>query len=387
MQASMGWRVETVAASELDGPLVAAWEGLRAEWPSYRSPFFSSGYTRILAQVRDDVECAVISRQGRPVGFFPFQRDGRSASPVGGLLTDFQGLVIPPDADLPPEELLHACRLDHWSFRYLARGWQALDRCRFRRQRSPVIGLENGFGSFTRSLEQRKSDLLHKHVRGLRSLGKRVGPIRFEWECGATDLLDRLLRWKAAQHERTETRDEFRASWARDMLERMLVQRDSTFSARVTGLFAGDALVAGAVNLISGSTLHVWITAYNPEFSKFSPGAHCMVELIRAAGGAGIRRIDLGHGEEPYKYRLCTEIDEVAEGCVDRRWLLGWSHRGRYEVRRRVLDSPLRPWLQSWKKRLRGWQARWSPQHSTAPDSGNNEGEHSESAQATDSSP
>lgn len=388
MRASMGWRVETVAASELDGPLVAAWESLRAESPAYRSPFFSSGYTRIMTQVRDDVECAVISRDGRPVGFFPFQRDGRSASPVGGPLTDFQGLVISPDADLAPDELLRGCRLNHWSFRYLARGWQALERCRFRRLRSPVIGLENGFGSFTRVLEQRKSDLLHKHVRGLRSLGKRVGPVRFEWDCRAPDLLDRLLRWKAAQHERTETRDEFRPSWARDMLERMLGERDPTFSARVAGLFAGDVLVAGALNLISGSTLHVWITAYDSEYSKFSPGAHCMVELIRAAGGAGIRRVDLGHGEEPYKYRLCTEIDEVAEGCVDRRWLIGWSHRGRYEVRRRVLDSPLRPWLQRWKKRVRGWQARWSPSPSAAsPESESDSGARNESSPTADSSP
>jgi CelD/BcsL family acetyltransferase involved in cellulose biosynthesis len=361
MQASQGWRIETVAANELDGPLVAAWESLRAEWPEYRSPFFSSGYTRMLAQVRPDVECAVLSQDGRIAGFFPFQRDGRSATPVGGTLTDFQGIVIPPQADLAPEELLRACRLNHWSFRYLARGWETLDRCRFRRQRSPVINLENGFGTFTRSLEQRKSDLLHKHVRGLRSLAKRVGPTRFEWQCEAPDLLDRLLRWKAAQHERTETRDEFRPPWAREMLERMLGEREAAFSARVAGLYAGESLVAGAVNLISGSTLHVWITAYNPEFAKFSPGAHCMVELIRAASAMGIRRVDLGHGEEPYKYRLCSEIDEVAEGCVDRRWLLGWSHRGRYEVRRRVLDSSLRPLLQHWKKRLRSWQARWRP--------------------------
>jgi hypothetical protein len=216
----------------------------------------------------------------------------------------------------------------------------------FRRQRSPVINSGEWLRYVHSVARAAQVGLAAQACPRPAQLGETGGPdYASSGSASAPDLLDRLLRWKAAQHERTETRDEFRPPWARDMLERMLgPTRGGLFRSRRGALMRATSLVAGAVNLISGSTLHVWITAYNPEFAKFSPGAHCMVELIRAASaGRESVAVDLGHGEEPYKYRLCTEIDEVAEGCVDRRWLLGWSHRGRYEVRRRVLDSPLRP--------------------------------------------
>jgi CelD/BcsL family acetyltransferase involved in cellulose biosynthesis len=51
----------------------------------------------------------------------------------------------------------------------------------------------------------------------------------------------------------------------------------------------------------SQHTLHWWLTTYNPELRKYSPGANLLIELARAAQARGLSRVDLGYGEEDYK--------------------------------------------------------------------------------------
>lgn len=127
------------------------------------------------------------------------------------------------------------------------------------------------------------------------------------------------------------------------------------FRGTLSCLFAGDHFVAGSFNLISGTTLHVWIAAFGPEYSKFSPGTNFFPELIMAAGAAGMRRLDFGHGDEPFKHRFGTCLDEVAEGCVDRRLLVGWATRGGYSLRSRLRQTELRPWIQKMRQSARLW--------------------------------
>ncbi|MFO0869037.1 MAG: GNAT family N-acetyltransferase [Pirellulales bacterium] len=357
-----GYQVETLPAARIDAELAASWEALRREWPAYASPFFAPEYTRLVGQLQPQAEVGVVFGEGRLLGIFPFQRTGRLAQPIGGGITDFQGIVMRDDTPFPPCQLLRACELDSWEFRYLARGWSALEKCRFRRLNAPAIRLSDGFATFEQDLDQRGSDLLPKSIRGLRTLAKRVGPVRFELDSRSPACLKQLLQWKAEQHERTNTLNGFQPDWVRQLLDRIFTTHEPTFAGLISTLYAGDQLVAGALNLRSGSTLHVWLTAFNREFSKFSPGLLCMVELVRAAAADGVTRVDLGHGDEPYKYRFGTLLDEVAEGCVDCRWLAGWARRSVYQARQYVLDSRLRPWLQEVKQQGRRLRACfWSP--------------------------
>ena len=57
---------------------------------------FGPEFTQAVAAVRGDVEVGVLEERGEPVGFFPFQRSRRNvARPVGGKMSDFQGLIAP----------------------------------------------------------------------------------------------------------------------------------------------------------------------------------------------------------------------------------------------------------------------------------------------------
>jgi CelD/BcsL family acetyltransferase involved in cellulose biosynthesis len=363
-----GFQIEVLPAAQMDPGMAAAWESLRADLPGSTRPFFSAEYTRLLGQVTDNTEVGIVQREGRIHGVFPFQRIGRSAYPVGGSLTDFQGILMREGTPFGACDLLRGCGLDAWNFRYLIDGWSALDASRFRRLTSPAIGLSRGFETFEQDLAERGSDLLYRTNRRIRSLAKRVGPVRLELDSRSWPSLERLLDWKADQHKRGNTRNGFGPVWVRSLLDRICSTHEPSFGGLITCLHAGDHFVAGALALRSGPTLHVWLTAFNPEFSKYSPGMVCMVELIRAAASTGVTKVDLGHGDEPFKHRFGTVMEEVAEGCVDRRWLVGWANRRVYQAREALLDGRLRPWLQNLKRKGRQLRTQWSVPAATGED-------------------
>ncbi|MFM7072354.1 MAG: GNAT family N-acetyltransferase, partial [Planctomycetota bacterium] len=342
--------IERVSVLELVDELAVEWDRLRPAQSTFSSPFYSSGYARLVAAERPHVEAGLVRERGRLRAVMAYERSGGSAIPVGGGISDFQGPVVPTAASnsraidsraidsrgadehaelaLEPIAWLRALRLDTWRFRYVPPVWKPLAPYRFFQMSSPFVDLSDGFATFKAAIDARGSDMMHRHTRGCRTFAKRLGPVRFEFDNREPALLERFLGWKAAQHAERGTRFAFAEPWAKRLVERAFESRDEAFRGTLSCLFAGDHFVAGSYNLISGGTLHVWTAAFGPEYSKFSPGTNFFPELIMAAGAAGIKRLDFGHGDEPFKYRFGTCQDDVAEGCVDRRLLIGWATRG-----------------------------------------------------------
>lgn len=365
--------------------LAAEWDALRPALSTWSNPFYSSGYARMVAAERPQVEVGVVRSGGQLRAVLAYERSGRAAIPAGGGLSDFQGPVVANHAtpshdsqrtddtddtdgtdddaralaaDLTPESWLRGLRLNTWRFQYVPPVWQPLTPYRYFRLSAPYVDLSDGFATFQAAIAARGSDMMHRHKRGCRTFTKRLGPVRFEFDNRDPALLHRFLEWKAAQHAQRGTRFAFAEPWARRLLDRAFAAHDPAFRGTLACLFAGDHFVAGSFNLISGSTMHVWIAAFGPEYAKFSPGTNFFPELIMAAGAAGIKRLDFGHGDEPFKFRFGTCLDEVAEGCVDRRLLLRWSTRGRYALRHHLRQTELRPWLQNVRQSARRWGTR-----------------------------
>src|SRR4051812_9415494 len=104
-------------ARQLTHEQTHAWAELQQENPLLASPFFRPEYTLAVAAVRDDVEVAVLEEGGRPVGFFPFQREWWAGGRVvGGRLTDYQGVIARPGLEWDAIELLRATRLSNYKF-------------------------------------------------------------------------------------------------------------------------------------------------------------------------------------------------------------------------------------------------------------------------------
>ena len=111
-------KIQTKQPAQLSQEEIDRWQQLVAQSKIFSSPYFHPQFTRDVATIRDDVEVAVISDADQIVGFFPFQRTGKTAKPVGGLLSDAHGVITDGSAELDFTQVLKECGLVAW--RYLS---------------------------------------------------------------------------------------------------------------------------------------------------------------------------------------------------------------------------------------------------------------------------
>jgi CelD/BcsL family acetyltransferase involved in cellulose biosynthesis len=126
-----------------------------------------------------------------------------------------------------------------------------------------------------------------------------------------------LMRWKSGQYAELGTEDRFAVAWVVDLVERLYEVETPGFAGALSGLYAGDELVAAHFGMRAGRTWHYWFPAYEQRLGSYSPGLILLMEMARAGCSLGVDRIDLGPGDEPYKRHLMNGAIEVALGRAD----------------------------------------------------------------------
>jgi CelD/BcsL family acetyltransferase involved in cellulose biosynthesis len=341
-------KVTVFRGRELGADLVAAWRTIQDANPALRSPYFCPEFTQLVAETGLPIEVAVIEEDGRVVGFFPFQRNGRIGGPVGGILSDYQGVVCRPEHAIEPARLVRACGLAAWDFDHLLDpGQRFAAHCRST-EPSPQIDLSSGFAHYERELKARGSDQIKKAANLARRIEREVGPLRFVAHAADPDLLRVVLGWKSQQYLETGQEDLFRIDWFRAVVERVHATQTAPFSGALSVLFAGERPVAGHMGMRSGSVWHYWFPAYDSQFAKCSPGILLLLKLAEHAAGAGIALIDLGKGMSLYKERLMTGAAPVGTGGVELPSWTSFSRRVRQKVRSCAASVPGARRLASW---------------------------------------
>jgi CelD/BcsL family acetyltransferase involved in cellulose biosynthesis len=330
------------------------WLDIQEGSPAYESPYFRPEFTQAVASVRSDVEVALIQEAGQLVGFFPFQRGKLNlGKPVGGKLSDYHGPLMRERAALDPLQLVRDCRLATWDFDHLVGPTRAFEPHITLREASPQIDLAEGFEAYVVRRKQAGSDTFTRCGQKLRKLAREVGPVTFSYDDEDCEAFESLQRWKSEQYKRTALTDVFAFPWTLDLLQRLREHRGIEFSAPLSVLRAGDKVAAVTLSLRSRGVLHSWFTAYNPELHTYSPGLLFYVRLAEEAKALGIRKIDLGRGDERYKKSLATGVIEVGEGTVACPTLTTWLRNGWRQTRHWVersslpkkLIQPVREWL------------------------------------------
>ena len=334
-------RIRAVTFKDLTTEEIAAWSAIQRAEPQVASPYFRPEFTEAVAAVRDDVEVAVLEENGGPIGFFPFQRSRwHTGGPVGGRLSDFQGLIAPAFVTIDPLELLRACRLKAWRFDHLLSQQQSFAPFAWRLAESPYVDLTDGVDAY---FARRENDvrLRSEFRRKSRLLARDIGPLRYEENGADRKLISTLIEWKSAQYRRSRIPNIFDFDWVHRLFDRILECHGEDFSCHVSAVYAGDEVAAIHFGMRSGAVLHLWFPAYNVELARYSPGYLHSIEWIKAAAADGIRRIDLGKGPEAYKRRIMSGAASVAEGAVDLRPSAVMIHRAWRATRERVRMSPL----------------------------------------------
>jgi CelD/BcsL family acetyltransferase involved in cellulose biosynthesis len=344
-------KVAVVSANELSPENISAWVNLQTQDVTSDSPYFRPEFTQALGRVRTDVEVGVVEQEGQPVGFFPFQRrHGNVGWPVGGPLADFNGPIMRAGLPLDARELVQSCGLSAWHF-----GCLVAAKANFRPyfwflDGSPFIDTSRGFDAYCADRRQAGSKVIRRTFQKLRKLERDEGDVRIEFNVTDERVLDQLIEWKAAQCRKLKVFNAFSPDWTRRLLNDLLEKNDINFSGEMCALYVKDELQAGFFCLRSNHVLHLWIAAFGPELSRYSPGYQRLIKIIQAAPSYGITRIDLGPGNEQFKRSFGNGAITLAEGSIDSRIMTRTARRLWHSSRHWVSHSRLRrPVLPAWR--------------------------------------
>lgn len=324
-------RVILLRPQELAGGQLAAWRRLQEGNPALASPFLRPEFTQLVAAVRRDVIAAVVEQDGEERAFFAFQRRRRVGRPVGGGLSDCQAIVAAPGWDCDARALVRAAGLSVYAFTHMR-----ADQCPFvpfHRQvvESPLIDLgEGGFEAYAQERRAAGRNVVTQTMSHARRLERQLGPLRFVMHDPDPRSLHRLIEWKRHQYRQDRwggPLDLFSHRWTVELLERVHAARTEAFGGVLSTLWAGNAMVAAHMGMRSSTVLHYWFPAYDPAHAKLAPGRILLLEMIRGAAAAGIRRIELGAGGEGYKSRFANGSVPVAAGFVGSPSLPLWGRR------------------------------------------------------------
>ena len=303
----------------MEARYVCEWRELLDCNPDLANPCFSPEFTQAVAAVRDDVEVGIV-RQGREiVAFFPFQRRrGGRGIPVGGIVSDYHGLICRPGFGCDPQELLKGCRLAAWDFDRLLASQECFSANHKLCEPSAIIDLSDGFDAYVSERRAAGTRQIDQCAYMTRRLQREVGPLRFVAHSGDRALLGRVLQWKSDQYRRSKWPDLFATDWGRRVAAEIHSIQRPEFAGMLSLLYAGGWLVAGHFGMRSATVWHYWFPAYDRAFAKYSPGLVLLLNMARQAEELGLRSIDIGTGITLYKKRLMNLSVPVAEGSIER---------------------------------------------------------------------
>jgi CelD/BcsL family acetyltransferase involved in cellulose biosynthesis len=312
-------RVELIPGRRLTKHHMEAWRELQRSNPDLANPCFSPEFTQSVAAVRSDVEVAWIRQGKQLLAIFPFQRKSASrAVPVGGIVSDYHGLICGPDFYCDPRDILKSCGLVAWDFDRLLASQNCFAPFHKLTEPSAIIDLSEGFTAYAEERRAAGTRQIEQCVYLIRRLRRELGPVRFVAHDDDPARLDQVLRWKSEQYQRSRWPDLFGTEWGRGLVHQIHRVQKPGFGGMLSLLYAGDWLVAGHIGMRSESVWHYWFPAYDRRFARFSPGMLLLLNMAQHAEDLGLRSIDIGTGITLYKKRLMNSSIPVAEGSVER---------------------------------------------------------------------
>ncbi len=312
--------IEVLRPTELGEPDREAWRRLQLADRDTSGPYFTLGWAEAVSQAREDARVAVLRRNGRAVGFLPFQFSSRYALlPLGGALSDYQGLIAAPGEEVDVAEVVRRIGSGRFDFNNLLGTQAAFARHHRSRHVSWVMDIEDGFEGYRERRRAAGSSVL-KRIRGKRrKIERDVGPLTFTAFSKDEDAFAQLVAWKREQFARTGRPDVFAEDWAREVVASSFTQPRADFGGALFTLHAGPRLVAANYCLTSRDVLHCWFIAHDCAVSQHSPGLVLFGDMLSALDGAGYRELDLGGGEYRFKQELATRQRALATGFVGAR--------------------------------------------------------------------
>ncbi|MFE9444321.1 GNAT family N-acetyltransferase [Streptomyces sp. NPDC006602] len=327
--------ISVYRTGELSSAERTAWTAMQSKAhllgsPELANPFLSPEFTLAVGRYRRGVRIAVAREAGDVAAFFPYQRTASGIGRAIGLgVSDAQGVVHRPGFTWDARELLRACGLALWEFDHLVEGQSAFEAGATGTFPSPVMDVDQGYEAYLTQLRQQSPKFTRTTLAKERRLSRDVGEVTYVHDERDPAALRTLMNWKSAQYRRTGRSDRFAHDWITQLVQHLFHTRSESFAGILSVLYADGKPIAAHFGLRTERVLACWFPAYDPAFSKYSPGLVLHLRMAEAAAADGIAYLDLGRGQKEYKDSLKTRELHVSEGWVTRRHPVAVGHRVR----------------------------------------------------------
>ncbi len=313
--------IETVTPAELSPDELALWTRFVRADARFASPYFHPQFTRIAGEVAPGAAVSILHDRGEVVGFFPHQRRGGAAQPIGAPLNDYHAVITAPGFEMPLErvpDLIGAASLN-------VNGWLgggATGEGVIAR-RTLQADLSAGWDAYNAGRRAAFGKFFKDKDRARRSLERDHGQVTARTDGGDPALLERLIALKSDQYRRSRRHDIFACGWTADLLRALLAADVPGFGARLAVLEVGGAPMAMEYGLHAGAHYHFWFPAYEAAVARYSPGILLSLDTMRQGAAEGFEVFDYGFEGEPYKKYFCDRSQTVLEGVAHRSGFAG----------------------------------------------------------------
>ncbi len=319
----------TVGSREALEALAPDWDRLVLEMPR-PSPFLLHGWVTEWWRSFGDgarLAVAVAHRDGRLVGALPLyvRRTGglRVARFLGGHESALADLLLDPgepaDTAAGLVDAFRALPYDYCDLfglpgASLLGGVAGPALPLVERVEAPVLLMPDGFEeTYAQKTSSKKRNL---HRRRLRQLGE-VGEVEFVLG-RSLDELEPLLEQAFVLHRlRWAGRPDGSTFGTRDGVEfhRAALRRLAGSGVlRMVMMRVGGRPAAFHYFFELGTTMYVHRLAFDPDFSRYSPGLVSTLETLRVASDDGMRRVEYLGGGERYKLELSDRFEPLYQG-------------------------------------------------------------------------
>ena len=207
---------------------------------------------------------------------------------------------------------------------------------------------------------RKHSSTVKRQGQKTRNLEKAVGPIRFEFDSHEGDVLERLIELKSSKYQRTNTFDILGVQWAADLLRELQNVKQPNFRGILQTMWAGDELVCVHFGMLTDKTLHYWFPIFDHQYARYSPGTEMMMRVAQEGCEQGIEKLDLGYGDDPWKFKFCNGNTQVLYGQVNFNPIELKVARTRYVVRHKLKQMPMKPLAKSLLRKVFPGFGQWN---------------------------
>ena len=171
-------KAEIVKTQELSPAHIAQWRAFQAGNPAIWNPFFSPEFTLAIGEARSDARVAILLENNEVCGFLPFHLCPTGiGKPIGGPISDYQGVVSAARTIFDGSAILQACGLKAYDFNHAPTAQSALKPGALHLTISPHINLSAGFDAYVTEQSKGSKEHFKKYQRRLRKLEREIGPV------------------------------------------------------------------------------------------------------------------------------------------------------------------------------------------------------------------